>query len=102
LAKHHLFTPKSMGRRVAHVVRGAMLDYVEFEDGFAMVKTRPPKEAVGKALGDTGIRARHHVTVVAVKRQDRDWDYTTTQTVLHEDDEIIVAGATAERFASLL
>lgn len=93
-----------MGRRVAHLVRGAMLDYVEFEDGFAMVKTRPPREALGQPLGATGIRSRHHITVVAVKRRSGEWDYTTPQTVLNADDEIIVAGATAaaERFATLL
>lgn len=105
LGVEHVVRPEQdMGRRVAHLVRGAMLDYVEFEDGFAMVKTRPPKEALGKTLGETGIRARHHVTIVAVKRHNREWDYTTTQTALREDDEIIVAGATAaaERFAALL
>ncbi|GAA1878298.1 TrkA family potassium uptake protein [Paeniglutamicibacter psychrophenolicus] len=105
LGVEHVIRPEQdMGRRVAHLVRGAMLDYVEFEDGFAMVKTRPPKEALGRALGETGIRAKHHVTIVAVKRLNHDWDYTTTSTVLHEDDEIIVAGATsaAERFATLL
>ena len=102
--KHVIRPEQDMGRRVAHLVRGAMLDYVEFEDGFAMVKTRPPKEAVGRPLGDTGIRSKHHVTIVAAKRPGQEWDYTTTSTVLHEGDEIIVAGATsaAERFATLL
>ena len=105
LGVEHVVRPEEdMGRRVAHLVRGAMLDYVEFEDAFAMVKTRPPKEALNKPLGVTGIRAKHHITVVAVKRKNGEWDYTTPQTVLNEDDEIIVAGATlaAERFATLI
>lgn len=94
---------QDMGRRVAHLVRSAMLDYVEFEDGFAMVKTRPPQEAQNQPLGTTRIRAKHQVTVVAVKRQNGEWDYATAQTVLSQDDAIIVAGATsaAERFATL-
>lgn len=105
LGVEHVVRPEEdMGRRVAHLVRGAMLDYIEFEDGFAMVKTRPPKEALNQPLGETGIRAKHHITVVAVKRKNGEWDYTTPQTVLHQDDEIIVAGATsaAERFATLI
>ncbi len=105
LGVEHVVRPEQdMGRRVAHLVRGAMLDYVEFEDGFAMVKTRPPKEAQGQPLGTTGIRAKHHVTVVAVKGQSGEWDYASPQTILHPEDEIIVAGATAaaERFATLL
>ncbi len=102
--KHVIHPEQDMGRRVAHLVRGAMLDYVEFEDGFAMVKTRPPREAQNQPLSATGIRNKHHVTVVAVKRQSGEWDYATPQTVLNAEDQIIVAGATAaaERFATLL
>ncbi|MCU1634132.1 MAG: Potassium transporter [Micrococcaceae bacterium] len=93
-----------MGKRVAHLVRGMMLDYVEFEDNFAMVKTRPPREYWDRELGTTGLRARHGVTVVAVKRKGGEWDYTTAQTTLYDDDEIIVAGPTgkAELFSSLV
>lgn len=81
-----------------------MLDYVEFEDNFAMVKTRPPREYWDRELGTTGLRARHGVTVVAVKRKGGAWDYTTAQTTLYDDDEIIVAGPTskAELFSSLI
>ncbi len=93
-----------MGKRVAHLVRGTMLDYVEFEDNFAMVKTRPPREYWDRELGTTGLRAKYGVTVVAVKRKGGAWDYTTTQTTLYDDDEIIVAGPTgkAELFSSLV
>ncbi|XBH21306.1 TrkA family potassium uptake protein [Jonesiaceae bacterium BS-20] len=102
--EHVIHPEQDMGRRVAHLVRGAMLDYVEFEDGFAMVKARPPMEVVGRPLGETGMRPKHHVTIVAVKRKNGAWQHTTAQTVLEPDDEIIVAGETsaAERFASLL
>ncbi|WP_394250727.1 potassium channel family protein [Arthrobacter pityocampae] len=93
-----------MGKRVAHLVRGTMLDYVEFEDNFAMVKTRPPRQYWDRDLGTSGIRARHGVTVVAVKRRGGTWDYTTASTTLYDDDEIIVAGPTAkaELFSSLV
>lgn len=93
-----------MGRRVAHLVRGTMLDYVEFEDNFAMVKTRPPREYWDRELGTTGLRAKYGVTVVAVKRRGGHWDHTTAQTTLYDDDEIIVAGprAKAELFSSLI
>ncbi|WGW12112.1 TrkA family potassium uptake protein [Saxibacter everestensis] len=105
LGVHHVIRPEyDMGKRVAHLVRGSMLDYVEFEDDFAMVKTHPPEEAQNRPLVATGIRAKHGITVVAVKRKGGIWDYTTPQTVLYSDDEIIVAGpkSKAERFSSLL
>ena len=31
-----------MGERVAHLVTGKMIDFIEFDDGFAIVKTRAP------------------------------------------------------------
>ncbi len=39
---HHVVRPEhDMGKRVAHVVRGRMIDYIEFDDEFAMVKPSP-------------------------------------------------------------
>ena len=35
-----------MGERVAHLVAGRALNYIEFEDGFALVETKPPGEYV--------------------------------------------------------
>lgn len=101
LGVHHVIAPeREMGKRVAHLVRGAMLDYVEFEDGFAMVKTRVPPSAYGMKLGEAGIRAEHGVTVIAIKH-DQEWTHTTADTLLQKDDEIIAAGPTrlTERFA---
>ena len=36
---HHVISPEAdTGRRVAHLVNGKLLDYIEFDDGFAIVK----------------------------------------------------------------
>lgn len=101
--EHVVYPEHDMGRRVAHLVRGAMLDYIQFEDDFAMVKTVAPAELVGKRLGDTGARARHDITVVAVHRKGAGFTYATADTVLEEGDTVIVSGRTAaaERFAQL-
>ena len=101
--QHVVYPEHDMGRRVAHLVRGAMLDYIQFEDDFAMVKTVTPVELVGKRLGDTGMRARHDVTIVAVHRKGTGFTYATADTVLKAGDTIIVSGRTAaaERFAQL-
>ena len=100
---HVVYPEADMGRRVAHLVRGAVLDYIQFEDDFAMVKTCPPAEIVGRRLGDTGIRNRHDVTIVAVHRRGQGFTYATADTVVEPDDMVIVAGRTraAERFSRL-
>ncbi|URN13182.1 TrkA family potassium uptake protein [Streptomyces radiopugnans] len=98
LGVHHVVYPEhDMGQRVAHLVRGRMLDYIEFEDDFAMVKTSPPTDIVGLTLGNSGVRTRHGVTVVAVKRPGEGFTYATADTVVEEGDTIIVVAAAPAR-----
>ncbi|MDT0268621.1 TrkA family potassium uptake protein [Streptomyces sp. DSM 44915] len=100
---HVVYPEHDMGQRVAHLVRGRMLDYVEFEEDFAMVKTKPPADIVGLPLGNSAVRSRHGVTVVAIKRPGEDFTYATAETVVRADDTIIVAGRNraTERFSEL-
>ncbi|MGH3326627.1 MAG: potassium channel family protein [Streptomycetales bacterium] len=101
---HHVVHPEhDMGERVAHLVTGRMLDYIEFEDGFAMAKTRAPADYVGRSLGETRIRSQHGVTVVSIKRRGEGFTYATPETVIHGGDVLIVSGRTedVERFANL-
>ncbi|MCG7523279.1 TrkA family potassium uptake protein [Streptomyces sp. OfavH-34-F] len=104
LGVHHVVYPEhDMGQRVAHLVRGSMLDYIEFEDDFAMVKTSPPTDIIGLPLANSAVRTRHGVTVVAIKRPGEDFTYATPETVVEAQDTIIVAGRTraTERFSEL-
>ena len=101
---HHVVRPEhDMGKRVAHLVGGRMIDYIEFDDGFAMVKTTPPAFALGKTLGQSAIRSDYGVTVVAIKRQGEGFTYATAETMVEPGDTIIVSGKVrdAERFADL-
>lgn len=101
--QHVVFPEREMGKRVAHLVRGAMLDYMEVEDNFALVTTRTPRHLANMNLEQAKIRATHGVTVIAIKKDGCDWTYAKADTVLGLDDRIIVAGATrkAEQFALL-
>ncbi|MGV8871685.1 MAG: potassium channel family protein [Rhodococcus sp. (in: high G+C Gram-positive bacteria)] len=101
---HHVVRPEhDMGKRVAHLVRGRMLDYIEFDDGFAMVKTSPPAAVIGKPLGETVIRTKYHVTVVAIKRPGEGFTYATADTIISAGDTVIVSGQVrdTERFSEL-
>ncbi len=104
LGVHHVVYPEhDMGQRVAHLVRGRMLDYIEFEDDFAMVKTNPPADIIGLPLSDSAVRSRYGITVVAIKRPGEGFTYATPETVVEANDTIIVAGRTraTERFSEL-
>jgi trk system potassium uptake protein TrkA len=92
-----------MGKRVAHLVRGRMLDYIEFDDGYAIVKTRPPESLHGLPLGESRPRSRYGITIVGVKRTGQDFTHATPDTVVQEGDIIIVSGPQdqVERFSEL-
>jgi trk system potassium uptake protein TrkA len=104
MGAHHVVLPEyEMGERVAHLVTGHLLDYIEFDDDYAMVKTVAPEEAVGRPLSESRFRGRYGVTIVAIKRPGQDFTHTSADTVVHRDDVLIVAGHTraVERFAEL-
>jgi trk system potassium uptake protein TrkA len=100
----HVVRPEhDMGKRVAHLVRGRMLDYIEFDDGYAIVKTTPPRSILGMPLGRSRVRSEHGVTIVGVKRGGQDFTYATPETVVESGDLIIVSGPEegVERFSDL-
>ncbi len=104
IGAHHVVLPEfDMGERVAHLVTGRMIDYIEFDDDFAMVKTAAPREILDRPLSASGVRTRHGITVVAVKRPGQEFTYATPDTVVHRDDVLIVSGRIneVEAFANL-
>jgi trk system potassium uptake protein TrkA len=92
-----------MGERVAHLVTGKMIDFIQFDDDFAIVKTRAPREAVGRTLAESALRTRYGITIVGVKRPGIDFAYARPETVIEDGDLLIVSGGTraVERFAAL-
>lgn len=104
IGAHRVVLPEhEMGERVAHLVTGRMLDYIEFEDDYAMIKARPPAEAIGQPLSQSKLRSKYGVTVVGVKRAGEGFTYATADTVVNRGDVLIVAGKTkeVERLADL-
>lgn len=101
----HVVRPESaMGERVAHMVTGAMIDYIEFDDGFSIARTRAPQVATGKTLGESQLRGKYGITVVGVKRRGTDFTYARPETEITASDELIVSGPTrqVEEFCALV
>jgi trk system potassium uptake protein TrkA len=104
---HHVILPEhDMGERVAHLLTGRMLDYIEVDTDYAMVKTKPPHDVVGMPLGESRLRAKYGVTIVSVKKEtdgpDAEYTYATPETTLMYGDLILVVGSVkdVERFAN--
>ncbi|HZB51648.1 MAG TPA: TrkA family potassium uptake protein [Mycobacteriales bacterium] len=101
-AGHVVYPERDTGRRVAHLISGRLIDYIEFDDGFAIAKLRAPREAHGRTLAETALRSRYGITVVGVKRPGQDFTYAQPHTEVGEGDLLIVSGATnlVEKFAA--
>ncbi len=100
----HVVRPESaMGERVAHMVTGAMIDYIEFDDGFSIARTRAPKVAQDKTLMESQLRAKYGITVVGIKQRGEDFTYAVPDTFITASDELIVSGPTrkVETFCAL-
>ena len=87
-----VYPEATMGERTAHLVTGKLLDYIEFDDGFAIVKRAPPKETHNFTLDQAGVRSKYGITVVGVKRPGADFTYAIPSTKVHPDDVLIVSG----------
>ena len=101
-ATHVVYPEAAMGERVAHLITGKMLDFIEFEDDFAIAKVRAPRESAGRTLEDIKLRSRYGVTVVGVKQPGSDFEYARPETVVPAGSMLIVAGETGkvEQFAA--
>lgn len=104
MGAHHVLYPEAaMGERVAHMITGKIIDFIEFDDGFAIVKTCAPREALGRTLGESELRKKYGITVVGLKRLGSDFTHATAETVVEEGDLLIVSGRTGqvEQFAAI-
>ncbi len=102
-ANHVIYPEAEAGERVAHLVSGRMIDFIEFDDDFVLVKMYPPKPIRGLSLTESEVRSKYRITVVGVKSPGKPFTYATEQTVVSNHDLIIVSGTEADidRFASL-
>lgn len=100
---HVIYPEREAGERVAHLLSGSMLDFIQFDDNYVIAKMYPPRSIRGRALKESGVRSRYRVTVVGVKTPGQPFTHATQDTVVSPRDLIIVSGAAAdvERFAAI-
>lgn len=101
-ANHIIYPEHDAGVRAAHLVGGRMLDFIEFDDDFAIVKMHPPKETQGFTLAESHVRSKYGVTIVGVKSPGEDFTYAQPETKVSSRDVLIVSGHVdlLERFAA--
>jgi len=91
-ANHIVYPEFDAGARVAHLVSGKMLDYIEVEDGFTIVKMKPILEMIGFTLAQSNVRHRYGVTVIGVKSEGSAFKFANADTVIEPTDTLVVSG----------
>ncbi|MGN0444481.1 MAG: TrkA C-terminal domain-containing protein, partial [Acutalibacteraceae bacterium] len=69
-----------------------ILDYIELEDGHAMVEVSVPKSWLGKSIGQIDIRKKYDLNIIAVKQNGKMSVSITPDTVLTQDKSLFVLG----------
>ncbi|MDR6939301.1 potassium channel family protein [Arcanobacterium hippocoleae] len=93
IGAHHVVYPEfDAGQRVAHMVSGKMLDYIEMEDHFTIVKMLPPRDIIGFPVAQLKLREKYGITLIGVKSPGQPFEYTTPETMINAADTLIVSG----------
>jgi trk system potassium uptake protein len=101
-ATHVIFPESAMGDRVAHLLTSRMLDFTGFHPSLAVARTRAPGELHGRSVGESSLRQRYGVTVVAVQNGGGDFTFANRDTRIESESLLVVAGRPEqlERFAA--
>ena len=93
IGAHHVVYPEfDAGQRVAHMVSGKMLDYIEMEDHFTIVKMLPPRDIIGFTVDQLKLREKYGITLIGLKSPGQPFEYTTPETKIGAADTLIVSG----------
>ncbi|MDO4475541.1 MAG: TrkA family potassium uptake protein [Lachnospiraceae bacterium] len=69
-----------------------LLNYIQLEDGFAIYEVPVPESWVGMNLIELDIRRKHHLNVIAIKRDDGLSVDIVSENVFSSGDLILVVG----------
>lgn len=83
-----------MGKRLAHMVSTStrMFDYMDVSDDFGIEEIEAPRGWWGRTLGDLQLPSHYGLQVLLVKSGEKFTTTPTTNTVIKENDVLVVFG----------
>ncbi|MBA4044409.1 MAG: potassium transporter [Erythrobacter sp.] len=102
-ATHVVFPEQRMGERTAHLLNERLLDFIAFDDEFAIARLAAPQPIIGLPLVTSACRKKYDVTVVGVKRKGEAFIHAVPDTIIFPEDELVVSGRIKdiERFSAI-
>ncbi|MFI5925923.1 potassium channel family protein [Micromonospora sp. NPDC051543] len=100
-AHHVIFPEAETGDRVAHLIVSRLLDFIEFDDAFAIATVRVPPSLAGRTLHDLRPHERDGVRVIGAKVPGERFRYASDDTALVDGGVLVVEGGIdqVQRFA---
>ncbi|WP_406072946.1 potassium channel family protein [Micromonospora sp. NBC_01638] len=100
-AHHVIFPEAETGDRVAHLIVSQLLNFIEFDDDFAIATVRVPESLVGRTLLDLRPQERYGIRVVGAKLPGERFRYASDDTALAQGGVLVVEGGIdqIQRFA---
>jgi trk system potassium uptake protein len=83
---------RDSGRRLGRLVSGRLLDYIEIDEGFALLEITVPPALVGTTVREAQLRSRYGLIAVSVRQPGGMFGDVTPDVVLTEGATILVAG----------
>ncbi|MEW6771103.1 MAG: TrkA family potassium uptake protein [Bacillota bacterium] len=88
-----VFPERDMGVRVARALVAAnIVDQIELSPDFSIMELIAPREFVGKSIGESAIRMKHGVTVLAIRRGQEIIISPGARQTVEEGDILVVVG----------
>lgn len=86
-----VYPERDMGRRIAHNIgKTHIMDFIEVSPDYSLSEIRPMEKWIGKDLGQLALRARYGINVMAIKSGDHVNAVPDAQTVIDENDVMLV------------
>lgn len=86
-----VYPERDMGRRMAHNLRTTrIMDFIEVSPDYSLSEIRPLDKWIGKDLGQLALRAKYGMNILAIKNGDEVDAAPSADTVIHEDDIMLV------------
>ena len=93
---------KDMGIRVAHnLVSPKLVDFLEISNDYQIIEIKSPKEWIGKSLKELNIRGKYGITVVAIRKGNKELNISPNADVIIPENSLIVAVGFTEAFDKL-
>jgi trk system potassium uptake protein TrkA len=90
-----IYPEREMGVRLAKYLAGTnILDYIELSPDFSILEVQAPFRLSGKSLRDLNLRARHGITVVAIRHGDEIKVSPGADDTILDGDILVVVGET--------